>query len=200
MALKASCTFCKKTFSAPEEYQGKKVECPSCGRRSVLRTEAELHAAAEQEQELRRKRQDDREKLALIERMEARGRKGSGKPYYEEFQTGVEGVRHFNPREVSRYIGFRNLSDLLVLGAYVELLLVAVGVGSIVYLKLDGTIGSVPLLIALIIVWLVIGIALYLLLKYLGELSFLLADVGDQQNDIVQLLLDIRDNTDGRDG
>ena len=67
------------------------------------------------------------------------------------------------------------------------------------YLKLGGTIESVSLLIALMIAWLVIGIALYLLLKYLGELSFLLADVGDQQNDIVQLLLDIRDNTDRLD-
>ena len=37
---------------------------------------------------------------------------------------------------------------------------------------------------------------MYLLLKYLGELAFLMADIGDQQNDLVQLLLDIRDNTD----
>jgi hypothetical protein len=41
----------------------------------------------------------------------------------------------------------------------------------------------------------VAGLVLYLALKYLGELAFLLADVGDQQNDVVQLLLDIRDNT-----
>ena len=199
MALKASCTFCKKSFSAPDEYKGKKVDCPSCGRRSVLRTEAELHAAADREKELRRKHNEDREKLALIERMNTRGRKVSGKPYYEEFQTGVEGVRHFNPRATSRYLRLRNLSDFLVLAAYVELLLVVVGVGSMVYLKLGGTIESVSLLVALMIAWLVIGIALYLLLKYLGELSFLLADVGDQQNDIVQLLLDIRDNTDRQD-
>ena len=40
------------------------------------------------------------------------------------------------------------------------------------------------------------GGVLFLLLKYLAELALLMASLGDQQNDVVRLLLDLRDNTD----
>ncbi|MBI4601089.1 MAG: hypothetical protein HY721_03925 [Planctomycetes bacterium] len=196
MALKASCAHCKKTFSAPDEYRGRKVECPSCGRRFVVRTDQEIQAEADQEESLKRKRDEDRDKLALIERMQARGGKRPGRPYYEEFQTGSEGVRNYNPRAPSRFLRFRNLSDFLVLGAYVELLLVALGVGLLVYLWISGILESASVLLVLIVGWLVVGVGLYLFFKYLGELAFLLADIGDQQNDVVQLLLDVRENTD----
>jgi hypothetical protein len=203
LALKASCAFCKKTFSAPEEYRGKKVDCPSCGRRFVLLTEEEAHqasaAAAAEVEDSRRKREEDRQKIALLERLESRARKRSGKPYYEEFQTGSAGVRHFSPTAPSRFLRFRALSDVIVLGAYLELLLVAVGAGIMVYLRYSGIIETASVLFALLVAWLVVGIGLYLFFKYLGELAFLLADVGDQQNDLVQLLLDLRDNTDRED-
>ena len=42
------------------------------------------------------------------------------------------------------------------------------------------------------------GATLFLLLKSLGEVAFLLADVGDGQRDVVELLLDVRENTDPR--
>lgn len=197
MALRASCPHCKKSFSSPEEYRGRKIDCPSCKRRFVVKTEEELEAAEEEERLALRRKDEDREKLALIERIESRGGKKPGKPYYEEFQTGADEVRHFNPRATSRFLRFRNLSDFLVLGAYVELFLVAVGVGLIVYLKIAGFVASMAVLFTLIVAWLVVGVGLYLFFKYLGELAFLLADVGDQQNDVVQLLLDIRENTDG---
>ena len=143
----------------------------------------------------KRKVEEDREKLALIERVESRrGRKR--RPYYEEYQTGVEGVRHFNPRAPSRFLRVRAISDFMVLGAYVEILLVAVGIGLMIHLKLTGAIPSLSLFFALVVAWLVPGIALFLFFKYLGELAFLLAEVGDQQNDVVQLLLDVRENTD----
>lgn len=196
LALRATCTHCKKVFSAPDEYRGKKVECPACGRRVLVQTEEELHAAEEREESLRRKREEDRDRIALIERMDSRAGRRSGRPYYEEFQTGLESVRHFNPRAPSRFARFRTLSDFLVLGAYVELLLVGLGIGLMVYLKLDGEIGSLSLLFVLVLVWLVVGGALFLTFKYLGELAYLLAEVGDQQHDIVQLLLDVRENTD----
>jgi DNA-directed RNA polymerase subunit RPC12/RpoP len=196
LALKASCTYCKKSFSAPDDYRGRKIDCPSCGRRFLVQTEEDILAAREREAEVRRGEEEDRDRIALIERMDSRGRMKAGKPYYEEFQTGAAGVRHFNPRAPSRFLRFRTLSDFLVLGAYVELLLVAVGIGLMIYLKVGGLIESVSVLFVLIVGWLVVGVGLYLFFKYLGELAFLLADVGDQQNDLVQLLLDIRDNTD----
>ena len=195
MALKTFCVYCKKSFSAPEEYRGKKVDCPACGRRFILQTEEDMHAVEEAELAARRRVEEDREKLALIERVESlRGRRR--RPYYEEYQTGVEGVRHFNPRAPSRYLRVRAISDFMVLGAYVEILLVAVGIGLMIHLKVTGRIESVSLFFALLVAWLVPGIALFLFFKYLGELAFLLAEVGDQQNDVVQLLLDVRENTD----
>lgn len=196
MAIRASCPHCKRTFSAPEEYRGKKVGCPACGRRFLLRTPEELDAAAKEVEERQRKREEDRERLALIERMESRGQRRIGRPYYEEFQTGQEGVRHFHPRSHSRFARFRALSDFLVLGAYLELLLVSVGVGLLIYLKISGVIAAFSVLFLWILGWLAIGASGFLLLKYLGELAFLLADMADQQNDVVQLLQDIRENTD----
>ena len=65
-----------------KEYESKKIDCPSGGRQSALRAEAALHAAVDRERELWRKGHEDRGKLALIERMEARGRRVSGKPSY----------------------------------------------------------------------------------------------------------------------
>jgi hypothetical protein len=195
MAIKTSCPHCKKGFSAPEEYRGRKTECPACHRRFVLRSEEDIQAVEEEALEERRKREEDREKLALIERMGSKGHRRAGRPYYEEFQTGVDGVRHFNPKAPSRFLRVRALSDVLILGAYVEILLVALGVGLMIYLRLSGLIASVSVFLVLVIGWLVAGIALFLFFKCLGELAFLLAEVGDQQNDVVQLLLDIRDNT-----
>lgn len=199
MAVKTSCSYCKKSFSAPEELRGKKIECPSCGRRFLLRTEEDLHAVEERAEADKKKREEDWEKLALLEKIESRGQKKPGRPYYEEFQTGVEGVRNFNPRAASRFLRFRTLSDFLVLGAYVEILLVAVGIGLMIYLKISGLITSVSILFALVVAWLLVGTGLFLFFKYLGELAFLLAEVGDQQNDVVQLLLDLRANTDSKE-
>lgn len=196
MALKATCPHCKKAFTAPEEYRGRKVDCPGCGKRIAVRSGEDVQAAAQEEQEAERRKEADRDRIALIERVESRGQKGRGRPYYEEFQTGQEGVRHFNPRAPSRFSRFRALSDFLVLGAYLEILLVSVGIGLVIYLRISGLVTSLPVLFLLVISWLVVGTGLFLFLKYLGELAFLLADIADQQNDVVQLLHDLRDNTD----
>jgi uncharacterized Zn finger protein (UPF0148 family) len=196
MSIKASCEHCKKTFSAPEEYRGRKVECPVCKRRFLLRSEDDRAAEAKGVEASRRQREEDEEKIELLERIEAsKGRRGA-RPYYEEFQTGVEGVRHFNPRAPSRFLRLRAFSDFLVLAAYLEALLSLLGVGLLVYLRVSGQIASLPLLFLTITAALMVGGGVFLFFKYLGELAFVLADVGDQQNDLVQLLLDVRDNTD----
>lgn len=196
MAIRTTCIYCKKSFTAPDEYRGRKIDCPACKRRFVLRSAADLRAEQAEELDLERQREEDKEKLALIERIESKGHRRGGRPYYEEYQTGTEGVRHFNPRAPSRFPRIRALSDFLVLAAYFELLLVAVGVGLMIFFRLSGIIQSIPLLFALVIAWLVVGIALFIFFKYLGEIAFLLADLGDQQRDTVHLLLDLRENTD----
>lgn len=199
MAIKASCPYCKKQFSAPEEYRGRRLACPSCSKRFVLKTDEDLQAAQRESEASQRKREEDREKIALMERLDARGQKRVGRPYYEEFQTGHEGVKHWSPRSHSRFSRFRALSDFLVLGAYVEVLLAAVGVGLVIFLGLSGDIERLPILLLLIVGWLIVGTALFLFLKYLGELAFLLADAADQLNDVVGLLQDVRDNTEAKE-
>ena len=51
-----------------------------------------------------------------------------------------------------------------------------------------------------ILVLTLLGTALFLVLKFLGELAVFFADLGDQQNNTVQLLLDLRENTDLHEG
>ncbi len=193
MAIKNICPRCKKAFSAPDESLGKKVECPGCGHRSILRTAEEIRELEDVQAARQRKIEEDRERLALIEKMDARSR--GAKPYYEEYGITADSVRHFNPNAPSRFLRVRALSELLILGAYLVVFLVLMGMGLTVYLKISGAIASVAALLACLAGWAIAGVVLYLSLKYLGELAFLLADVGDQQNDVVQLLLDIRDNT-----
>ena len=193
MAIKNICPRCKKAFSAPDDSLGKKVECPACGHRSILRTLEEVKELENVQNERQRKIEEDRDRLALIEKMESRGR--GSRPYHEEYGITSESVRHFNPNAPSRFLRVRALSELLVLGAYLVVFLVLLGMGLTVYLKITGVIGSIPVLLLGLLGWAIGGVVLYLALKYLGELAFLLADVGDQQNDVVQLLLDVRDNT-----
>lgn len=197
MAVRTACPRCRKPFSAPDDYLGKKVECPKCGHRSVLRSPEEARDLAEREKEARRKLEEDRRRIALIERQDERKDKSKAAlPYYERFQIGPHAVRHYNPNAPSRFLRLRVLSDLLILGGYVALLLGLVGAGLTIYLHAVGVIGSVPVLLVCLVGWMLAGTTLYLLLKWLGEVAFLLADVGDQQNDLVQLLLDLRENTD----
>lgn len=193
MAIKNTCPKCKKSFSAPDESLGKKVECPICAHKMILRSQEELQELEEVQSARQRKIEEDREKIALIERMEARGR--GARPYSEEYGISPRSVRHFNPNAPSRFLRVRALSELLLLGAYLSMFLVLLGMGLTVYLKIVDVIPGVPLLLVCLLGWALGAVVLYLGMKYLGELAFLMADMGDQQNDLVQLLLDIRDNT-----
>ncbi len=197
MAIKNTCPKCRKSFSAPENYLGKKVECPACGHRSILRSQEEIRELEEVQTARQRKIEEDQHRIALIEKMESRGREG--RPYYEEYGIGIEPVRHYNPNAPSRFLKVRALSELFIVGAYLSAFLVLMGIGLTVYLKAIDVIPSVPILLLCLVGWTVAGTVLYLGFKYLGELAFLLADLGDQQNDVVQLLLDVRENTEPRE-
>lgn len=193
MAVKNVCPNCKKTFSAPESYLGKKVECPTCGHKSVLRSPEELEELESMQAVRQRQFEDDERRIELIERMDVR--RESARPYYESYGTGQKAVRHFNPNAPSRFLRFRALSELLLVFAYVELLLVFVGIGVTVFLKITGVVTSIPVLLLCLVGWCVLGSVLYLGLKFAGEFAFVLSDVGDLQKDLVQILLDISENT-----
>lgn len=151
---------------------------------------AELEAKKLQQRE-------DRRKIELIERQEKKtlDRKAA-MPYYERFQTGTQPVRNYDPRSGPGFLSLRYLADLLLIGAYATLLLALTGIGLTVYLQMAGEIGSIVILSIILIGWVLGGGILFLLMKYLAELALLLASLGDQQNDVVRLLLDLRDNTD----
>ena len=196
MALKTSCPCCGKLFSAPEEYAGKKTNCPKCDHRFVLKTEEQaLQEAAELEAK-KLQQLEDRRRIDLIERQEKKNLdRQAAMPYYERFQTGTQPVRNYDPRSGPGFLSLRYLADLLLIGAYAALLLSLAGVGLTVYLQVTGEIGSIVILSLILIGWVLVGGILFLLLKYLAELALLLASLGDQQNDVVRLLLDLRVNT-----
>jgi len=200
LALRTHCPCCGKPFSAPEEYKGRKVDCPKCGHRFVLKTPEELAEEKAIEEKRREKQRNDLRRLELIERQERRGVERSGVPYYERFQTGVQPVRHYDPKAPSRFLRLRALSDLLLMAAYAGLMLTLLGVGLTVYSKVSGEIESLTVLLLCVIGWIFGGGLVYLLLKCLAELAFVFASIGDQQNDLVQLLRDLRENTDGKAG
>ena len=194
MAIKATCPYCGSKVSAPDDYAGKRQDCRRCGRRFVIRSEEELARAAEEDRRERKRREEDLAKIEFLEKLS--GTAERGRPYYETFQTGDGAVRHFHPAAPSRHLGLRALADLLVIAAYTEALLCAAGLGLCVYLWSVDVIQGVPLLLTAITAWCVVGVALFVLLKCGSEVLALLADVGDRQRDVVQLLLDVRDNTD----
>ncbi|MEM7235490.1 MAG: hypothetical protein AAF517_25175, partial [Planctomycetota bacterium] len=70
--------------------------------------------------------------------------------------------------------------------------LALLGMGCTFYLWFDGKIEDLSLLLMLLIGWSIGGAASFFFFKFLGELAFLCADLGDRQNDVVQLLLDLR--------
>ena len=195
MAVKTLCPRCKKTFSAPEDRLGQKVECPLCGNRSVLRSPEEIREMEEVQLERQKQLEEDQRRIEFIERMDLR-RQRSSRPYYETYGIERRAVRHFNPNAPSRYLRCRALSDVFLLSAYVVLLLALLGMGLTIYLKLVGVIPGIALMVLCLSGWSLLGIVLFLGLKFAGELAYLFSDLGDQQRDLVQLLMDLRENTD----
>ena len=195
MAVKTACKICKKSFSAPDEYRGKKVDCPVCGKRTVVESAEDRRETERLEDESRKRKAAAYEKLALLERLEERRGRAVGRPYYETFGTGTGGVRHYKPGAPSRFLGLRALSDLLLIGAYLELFLTTVGVGATIFLWFREML-TTPWVVLAVVAWSCVGIAGFLVLKCFAEVALLLADVGDQQSDLVKLLLDVRVNTD----
>jgi hypothetical protein len=168
----------------------------------VIRTveeEAEMRA---QQDAVDRKLAEDREKIELIERLETRPTPQDpsySEPYYERYKTGVQSVRHYHPDQPSRFRRLRALSDLLLFAAYLEIAIALVLAGILIALKASGDLSSTVLFVVALCGTLAVGVFGFFSLKFFGEVAFLLADIGDQQSDVVRLMLDVRSNTDEAD-
>ncbi len=73
MAIKNRCVSCHQVLSAPDEMRGQRIACPSCGHKNRLISADDLRALEEKEvaaEALRKQRERDLERLALLERLE----------------------------------------------------------------------------------------------------------------------------------
>ena len=200
MAVRTKCSNCKKSFSAQDEYLGKKLKCPNCGTRVEIMKPEEVEAKAAWKQE-----QDER--IALIEKMSnggtgnvrpGNGRAGSARveSYAAEYGTGLDRVRNFNPGALSRFRKLRALSRFLILAAYLLVGMVLLGAGLAIFLYQDGRIESGLTLLLILAGGGIFLLFTFSLFKFLGEMSWLLADLGDHQLDCRNLLIDIREEAD----
>ena len=69
-----------------------------------------------------------------------------------------------------------------------------VGAGVTLFLYREAVIGSIGVLVLILLGWLLLVVFSFCLFKFLGELAWLLADLGDHQLDVRNLLLDLRDD------
>jgi len=132
------------------------------------------------------------ERIALIEERE---REEARRFSADERSAGsFQGVRNFNPGTSSRFGKLRVLSRFLILATYLMLGLTIAGTGVTVWMW-QGGLFSAPAWFALALIgWCLLGGFLFSLFKFLAELAWLLADLGDHQLDARNLLIDMRDD------
>jgi len=181
MAVRSVCEHCGRPFSAPDETLGKKIDCPSCGRRARVLAPEALEALAREREEKARWQEEQDDRIRLVEEMDAR-----------ESVPGSHGglavsVSNFQPKAGKRHPRLRAFSRILLVLAYMEL-----GLG---FLLLWFTVVSEPtesydwVSIAAI---LAVALFTFGVLKFLSEACIALAEIGDHQSDVRALLLDER--------
>ncbi len=204
MAVQLYCPECNKPFSISASLLGEEMKCPNCGhcfpsqsREDLFEQEARLI-----EEEGLQQKEPEPEKEPVIEQSgridlgppePASSSRISEEPQSQTVNEAPASSTHFNPDAPSRYLRLRALSELFLVFAYLQLLLMAMGGALTIYLKLTGYIDSLAVLLMGLVGWSVMGGLFYLALKLAGELTHLFADIGDQQRDQVSLLLDIRE-------
>ncbi len=78
----------------------------------------------------------------------------------------------------------RSLANLMIVGAYLEVLLVAVGIGLTAQLWRQGEFRSTSLFLLSLVIWIIGGVALFLSFKCLGEIAQAAADFADREADV----------------
>lgn len=208
MAVQLYCPDCNQPFSVSASLLGEELECPRCGhsfpsqsREDIFEREARLIQEESREvPETRpparpRARSEESGRIHLPEAGEEKSARVSGE-LPRAGQPAARPERHFEAGAPSRHLRLRALSELFLVFAYLGLLMVGLGAGLTIYLKLSGVIESLAVMLIALVGWGLVGGTLYLVMKLLAELVHLFADIGDQQRDQVSLLLDVRDNTD----
>ena len=190
MAVRTACTRCKKSFTAQEEYLGERVKCPSCGTRVLVLDDESRQQAASRAREREDWRKDQEERIRLVESRGGNERESLA----SEFGVSLDRVRNFHPGAVSRFRKLRALSRFMLLGAYLFLPMVLVGAAMTVLLFHEIVDGNPLLLAVMLLGWLLLLVFSFFLFKFLGEMSWLLADLGDHQLDVRNLLLDLSDD------
>ena len=106
-----------------------------------------------------------------------------------------EKVRNYNPGAVTRFRKLRTLSRFMILCAYLLTGLVLGGAGLLLLAYQEGLLTFSQLVASFLgTMWL--AVLTFAFSKFLGELSWLLADLGDHQLDVRNLLLDLREDLD----
>ncbi|MCI0652412.1 MAG: hypothetical protein L0Z55_11070 [Planctomycetes bacterium] len=133
--------------------------------------------------------QDEQAKrIELIESMSKRERRSTG----AALASSPDRVRNYNPGAITRFRKLRALSRFMLLGAYLFLPLILCGLAACVYLYRQSEVDPAWLVLATL-GWTLLLLFAFFLFKFLGEMSWLLADLGDHQLDVRNLLLDLRE-------
>lgn len=132
------------------------------------------------------------ERIALIERLEQE--ESARLSLRASMGETASRARNFDPGASSRFSKLRALSRFLLLAGYLLLGLGITGIGVTIYLWREGTITSPGVLALAIVGWVAASGFVFALFKFLGELAWLLADLGDHQVDVRNLLIDLRDD------
>ena len=199
MAIWTKCPDCKKSFSAQDDYLGKKVKCPGCGTKVEVLDQEGQKAAARERREEAEWRQEQEQRIALLERLAPAAESGSQRGDYareslaNELGVRPDRVRNFNPGAVSRFRKLRALSRFMLLGAYLFLPITLVGAALTFYLLRESEVAGGWIALATL-GWFLVMSGLFFVFKFLGEMSWLLADLGDHQLDARNLLIDLRED------
>ena len=139
-----------------------------------------------------RREQEDR--IALIEGQQGSGRGSAGA---SPASAGI-GARNFDPGAPSRFHKLRVVARFTLLASYLLLGVMIAGIGVTTWLWREGVIAEDGVFALAVLGWLFAGGFSYVLFKFLAEMSWLLADLGDHQLDARNLLIDLRDDLERR--
>ncbi len=182
MAISTICEHCGAGLSAPDSSLGKKVNCPTCDRKTRVLNAEESKALLEKQERENERQEERRSRLELLARLERE----------EALRGGIESsVRNFQPRAGTRHGRLRQIGGLLLGLSWVVLVLL--GLHALFdFLQMDlsrtgfgwemmGTAAQN------------VGLALlgFSLMRISAEVCFFMAESGDRQWDIRALLLDL---------
>jgi hypothetical protein len=178
MAVHAVCEFCRHKFSVPDNLKGKKIGCPSCGKKTRVLTALDLSV-----EEGRRKHETSQ----LLKKKQ----ESEQAPSQPESTPVVKQETVSPPGPATRYPALLTLKSVFTFFAYLVALL-AIAVGLMLFLQVED-----PQYSWLLLLGFFIGAVLsFCLFRLLAESARLGADLGDMESRMLELLLDIRDKLD----